>query len=354
MNPYRNLPDYAFWRRAVTNIAPDDFDPVTKTPFAIGTVDRVATAGSCFAQHISRTLSAEGFSYLITEPTPQTPGAENENYGVFPARFGNIYTVRQLLQLFQRAYHLYYPKDRYWTRDDGVFVDPFRPQIQKSGFSSVDTLQADREVHFAAVRKMFETCDIFIFTLGLTEGWVSTEDGAVFPIAPGVSAQGSGQYAFENFSIQSMVREFTKFVSKLRVLNPTVRLIITVSPVPLVATYEPRHVLLSTIYSKAALRVVAEKVTTSLENVVYFPSYEIITGPQARGRYYADDLREVTPEGVSHVMSVFKRHFLEPDTPDTPDTVPTKPSLKTPKLGEHRARLAKDYQIVCDEEALDA
>ena len=35
---------------------------------------------------------------------------------------------------------------------------------------------------------MFEQSEIFIFTLGLTEAWRSKKDGAVFPLAPGVSA----------------------------------------------------------------------------------------------------------------------------------------------------------------------
>lgn len=214
----------------------------------------------------------------------------------------------------------------------------------------------------AAVREMFESCDVFVFTLGLTEGWKSTEDGAVFPTAPGVVGFGKGQYAFENFAVQGMVDDLTLFLTKLKILNPQVRVILTVSPVPLVATYEPRHVLLSTTYSKAALRVVAEMVTSAFENVAYFPSYEIITGPQARGRYYADDLREVTPAGVSHVMSVFKRHYLSGEFRKEPsDSVVQRKlagkaerSRSAGQVERDRQRMEDAYQVVCDEEILDA
>ncbi len=41
--------------------------------------------------------------------------------------------------------------------------------------------------HLAAVRRMFEESHLFIFTVGLTEIWESTVDGAVFPVAPGWS-----------------------------------------------------------------------------------------------------------------------------------------------------------------------
>lgn len=92
MNPYLALPDSAFWRRSVSALAPEAVDPVVDVPFRIGREDAVATAGSCFAQHISRTLVADGFRYLVTESRPATEGARDENYGVFPARFGNIST----------------------------------------------------------------------------------------------------------------------------------------------------------------------------------------------------------------------------------------------------------------------
>lgn len=105
----------------------DDVDPVVKPQFTLRREDQIATAGSCFAQHISRALQTKGFSYLITEP-----GEEERNYGVYPARFGNIYTARQLLQLFQRAFGLFAPAEAAWRSGDR-FVDPFRPQIEPRG-----------------------------------------------------------------------------------------------------------------------------------------------------------------------------------------------------------------------------
>ena len=157
MNPYASLPDEAFWDRSVAAIEPDALDPVTRVPFTLGKDDQIATAGSCFAQHISRTLVARGYNYLVTERDSAESG---ENYGVFPARFGNIYTVRQLLQLFDRAYSLFLPRDTVWPRRDGAMVDPFRPRIQASGFATHADLEADRKRHFAAVRRMFEHCDV--------------------------------------------------------------------------------------------------------------------------------------------------------------------------------------------------
>ncbi len=354
-NPYARQPDYAFWKRAVSGRPAQAVDPVTNVPFHIRRGDSVATAGSCFAQHISKTLAQNGFKYLVTENTPQTDGAVDENYGVFPARFGNVYTVRQLLQLLQRAYGLFAPVDSEWHTARGYYVDPFRPRIQRGGFKSAGDLRADRDAHLCAVREMFDQSDVFVFTLGLTEGWESTVDGAVFPLAPGVVGADvpTENYAFHNFTVSEMEVDLLAFIDLLRSINSAVKIILTVSPVALIATFEDRHVLVSTTYSKAALRVVAEVAIKARPGVAYFPSYEIITGPQARGQFFDEDLREVTPAGVETVMAIFLKHYLgSAETESRIDYRDAAAGDRTARFDEG-ASMREVQRVICDENAID-
>jgi len=125
--------------------------------------------------------------------------------------------------------------------------------------------------------------------------------------------------------------------------------ILTVSPVPLVATAAQKHVAVATAYSKAALRVACEEIVAAHPHVDYFPSYEIITSAHARGRYFAPDLRTVTKAGVDHVMRIFMKHFanigaLEPRLPT--QAVPA-PAVS---IEENEAELV---DIICDEEILN-
>ena len=85
------------------------------------------------------------------------------------------------------------------------------------------------------------------------------------------------RYAFVNFTVPETVEDLTGFLASLRSVNSKAKVILTVSPVPLVATYEDRHVLVSTTTSKAVLRVAATEVSSAHAWVDYFPSYEIIT-----------------------------------------------------------------------------
>lgn len=350
-HPYRGLPDYQFWRKEPGIDDPAAFDPVVGTSFIVAPTDAVVTAGSCFAQHVARFLADNGFNYLVTETLDQAidPSvARAFNYGLFPARYGNVYTARQLRQLLERAYGLFAPLAAVWEGEAGTVVDPFRPQIQPGGFLCAAELEHDRAVHFAAVRRAFEEMDVFVFTLGLTEAWLDTRDGAVYPLAPGVAG---GKYdpvvhGFQNFTVEETSADLQWSIDFIRARNPDVRIVITVSPVPLNATALDRHVFTSTTYSKAVLRIAAEQVCTANPDCDYFPSYEIITSPFSRGAYYAEDCREVRPEGVKHVMSLFLKHYAKVDQPLAQR--PTGAAPTAPKTKSVEGLL----QTLCDEEAI--
>lgn len=79
-------------------------------------------------------------------------------------------------------------------------------------------------------------------------------DGAVFPLCPGVlgGTFDKRRHEFVNLDVEDVVADVTAFVSELRAVNPEARVILRVSPVPLIATAEPRHILVSTIASKSS------------------------------------------------------------------------------------------------------
>jgi GSCFA family len=361
-HPYKFAPGHNFWRRSVAEIEPGKVDPVVDFPIRIAPETRVATAGSCFAQHIARYLSKGGFNYYVTEAghpiLPESIRTKN-NYGLFSARYGNIYTARQLVQLVERAYGRFEPAESVWKEADEVFLDPFRPSTQPGGYISERELELDREQHFAAVREMLETLDVFVFTLGLTECWMSRRDGAVFPICPGVEGGtfDPAAHVFHNQTLDEVVADMTSFLMTLARLNPAAQVILTVSPVPLAATARAdQHVLTATTYSKAVLRVAAETLAMRFPQVAYFPSYEIITGAFSKGAYYAPDLRNVVEAGVGHVMGLFMKHATGPSSAGGPTEAPAAkvPATGDAVRGEAYLKLAQHVvEVECDEAALD-
>jgi hypothetical protein len=354
-HPYRRLPSRHFWRSAVSMAGPTGlepggvgFDPVGEPPFRIGPGDRVAAAGSCFAQHIARNLREAGFNFLQTEAA----GADDSP---FSAQFGNIYTACQLRQLLLRAYGLMRPVDEVWRLPSGKFVDPFRPQMlgeNGAGLDSAEAVIAAREAHFMAVREMFERCTVFIFTLGLTEAWLA-EDGAALPVPPGVLGvqAGASEARFKNFTTLEVWTHLEEVLADLCLVNPDVRIILTVSPVALAATYEPRHVSLSNVLSKAALRLAAEEMRQRHARICYFPAYEIVTALANVPLTYEADLRSVSPHGVAQVMGLFNRHMLA--GADRPAAVaPGMALAQAAPSAEYQADFAARTRIICDEDLL--
>lgn len=355
-HPYIGLPDYQFWKKSFGDASIGGLDPVSSTRFKIEPHDAVVAAGSCFAQHLARHIQKHGFNFLQVEKAHSIfisrRGDDGHgrtfNYDSFSARYGNIYTARQLRQLINRAYGDFVPESTSWRRSDGTVVDPFRPQVEPDGFLTEQELELDRAYHLKSVVKALEQANVFVFTLGLTEAWVDKRDDAVFPLAPGVAG---GQFdpdihEFRNFSLAETIDDMSYSIDRIRSVNPNVRILLTVSPVPLNATYEPRHVLQSTAYSKSVLRVAAQHLFDTHPFVDYFPSYEIITSPQMGGRYFEADMRTVKEAGVNHVMDVFFAHYSS-----AAPAVVCKPDVAD-AAAARQAEMERLSDVLCDEEKI--
>jgi len=349
-NPYSSLPDHRFWRKAVSALPPFALDPLVHTPFKITREDKVATAGSCFAQEIAHRLQQSGYQYYLAEQPPagmSDSEAERRNYSMYSCRYGNIYTTAQLLQLIRRAYGDFRPDLDFWTREDGRFVDPFRPRIEPDGYATLEELHADRERHLAAVRRMIETMDVFVFTFGHTETWRHKQDGAILQLAPGVAggAWDPNVYEFYNMTVGEVIRDFLMAVDRIRAVNPKVRIVLSVSPVGIIATYENRHVLESNCAIKSILRAAADEVVRSRPDIAYFPSYDLVTASPNVARFYGDDTRKINAFGIDRTMKMFFDHFAADEAP--PDS-----AVELFKL-DIAAEAKSNSKVICDEEAIE-
>jgi GSCFA family len=346
--PYFDLPDSSRWDRAMAGRPLLEINPHTSSPLKITPTTRVGSGGSCFAQNITTALRNRGYNYFVTEAAPpflSNDDAIKNNYGIFSARYGNLYTPLQWLQLIQRSVGSFTLSDQFWSDGKGRFFDLLRPRIKPQGFSSQLEMESDVRQHLRAVKALFEQVDVFVFTLGLTEGWQSTVDGAIYPTCPGCGSAGDfdpTKYVFRNFSVAETTDHLSQAIKLLVSLNPTINVILTVSPVPLIATMEQRHVLQATTYSKSVLRVAAEQTALAFDDVHYFASFEIITGTGNTQSYFADDRRSVTQDGIEHVMKCFFELYGSTSEifPTSRESIPT----------IMRAAAVQNAGIICDEE----
>jgi hypothetical protein len=345
-NPYAAKTSEQFWKSAIADRNLADIKPIRAKRYLLEDGAVVSTAGSCFAQNVARHLERhKSVRMLKTEVI-------GINQPPFSALYGNIYTSRQLLQLFDEAFGTRLPAAIVWRRADGKFIDGLRPYMFDSGFPTEAAVLAERNSHLSAVRRVFTECTTFIFTLGLTEAWTSVVDQTVYPVCPGVVLDfvDSANYAFHNFGYSEILEDIDGLVARMRQVNPCARTILTVSPVPLTATYTEENVAVATMHSKSILRAVCSAAEQAHDNLFYFPAYEIIASPFSRGAYYATNRRTITEEGVAHVMRVFDATFRDVEQSDSTPAEGASARARVTARPEDVLFVDTGAEVICDEE----
>lgn len=361
MHPYVGLPPKAFWKQAVSDVSALHLSEIYEPRFEITRDTRIAAAGSCFAQHIGRQFKTRGYQFVDVEPAPEILGVEDQHafgYDLYSARFGNLYSARQLVQLFKRASGELVPVDQVWE-ERGRLYDPYRPTIEPDGFESLAELETSREHHLSAVSTILSQTDVFVFTFGLTEAWRNIEDGVVYPSCPGTvhGTFDAERHEFVNFSWPDVMADFEEFITIARGINPAMRFLVTVSPVPLTATASGRHVLAATTASKSILRAVCAELYERYDFLDYFPSYELVASHPMRAMFFDPNLRTVAPRGVAHVMdNFFGAHGPVPDSATAPRR--TDATAETDETEAPRdvpaPTPADEDDVVCDEAILES
>lgn len=360
-SPYKGRPRHTFWKTSIAGRDITDLHGLYKKKFEIGRTTHVATAGSCFAQHISRHLRSAGYKVIDAEPGPQNVATDilrEHGYGVYSARYGNIYFVRQLLQLTREALSLWEPTDIAWQRGDRWY-DALRPSVEPEGLASPAQVERQRAEHLRAVRQVIENADIFVFTMGLTEAWIHAPSGTVYPTAPGTIAGSydTAVHQFHNFDVTEVIADFTEFRTLAHTVNPKLKFLLTVSPVPLAATATDSNVLVATTHSKAVLRAAAGHLASEFDDVDYFPSYEIVTSHAPGNVPFDESGRNVRPETVEKVMAYFMTEHapaekqVGPSAPPTPAKQARETQEQTPSDERYAAT---DERVFCEEAILEA
>lgn len=264
----------------------------------------IGSAGSCFAMEIAHRLQAEGYNYVVTEPyvDPKTGFANS------CARWGTIFNVPSMRQLVEKAFGVRQLPKILWSHyPDGELElrDPFREEIT---FGSVEEYEASYEAHIAAAREALLNCKVFVMTLGVNEVWRLKSDGTAFSRNPWRLASSLVERHVQ--TVEDNVNDLQKMLDLWRSHNPDLKLILTVSPVPLLATFrgDDSHVIASTCHSKSTLRLAAEEFIKRNRDVYYFPSYETVM--YCTENPWEPDQRHVARHTVGKVMQLFDTMFV--------------------------------------------
>lgn len=283
---------------------------VNRFPFIKKTTP-IGSAGSCFAFELSKQFQLEGFNYVVTERADDTSkgvivdGHEPGAPAKFCANYGIQFNTPSFRQLAEKAFNRREFIKILSQEGPELFMDPYRENVF---FTSPEAYLADYNEHIRAVREALMTCEVFIITLGLNECWEFIHDGSVMSRNPKHSMYHLVRPKV--LTLQENIDNIQTFLDIVRAHNPNFKLIISLSPIPFLATHQAdhKHVVEANCHSKAVLRLAAEEIVKNNPNVFYLPSYELVT--HCSRDAWTEDNRHVKEEVVQRVIQMFKGMFV--------------------------------------------
>lgn len=231
---------------------------ITLAPFAIEPRERMLFVGSCFADNIGRRFVDDKFRATVNP------------YGV-------MYNPASILHTVKR-----------WT---GELV---AAQSEASDSGS-DVSQAINEAPQTAV-----------FTLGTNHVYVLNETGE---IVDNCRKRPQRLFTERELSVDECADYLREAIATLQKINPSVRIIITVSPIRYA-----KYGFHGSQLSKATLLLAADKLTKEMDNVVYFPAYEIVNDELRDYRFYREDMLHPTDQAVEYIWQRFGETFFSKQT----------------------------------------
>jgi hypothetical protein len=309
----------------------------------IGKDTRVIGVGSCFASYFLLWLAENGFNRQLDT----SPHNALVRYG---AAFEN----------------------------PAVIAQQFRWAFEGLDVGQVKWIAKDKELFEASeerrllVRRTLEQTDVLVLTLGLSEVWYDSETGEPLWRALTKRHYDPQRHVFRVEKVTDTIRWLEKIESIRARHLPSLKIVFTVSPVRLSATFRPISAISANSVSKAILRAGLDEFLRSQSDklnrlLYYFPSFEIVQD------YFRDpfeeDNRHVTPFVAAQVVRCFAENFCDTSVfPRPPRDARSSESpfnnsflalsnekMFNPAAGEHAARVAElegrvaELQRIADE-----
>jgi hypothetical protein len=286
------------------------FMPRIEPKFRFVRDDKFYAIGSCFARGIEQALTQRGVA--VESAAPEFAKLQPVNKEVTGLGFTNKYNTFSILNELRWALdpEAVFPKESIIQVTESTWFDPHcTPTLQLAGFA--ETL--NRRALMQAVAKRVAHCRAVVITLGLVEVWRDGEADVYTNSTPVRSALKTHPNRYE-FHLTSFAQNWDNLEAIHALLtrygHPDLRIVITVSPVPLLATFSTMDVVVANTYGKSLLRAIAHQWAAAHANVDYFPSYEIVQNSD-RAATWERDLRHVKGTGTQHIMDLFVRNYIE-------------------------------------------
>lgn len=255
----------------------------------ISTAAPIVAFGSCFAANISNYLHKRGYNVLTKK--------EGKAY-ITTMGDGMVHT-HAIRQQFEWAWENKVPEGELWT-----------------GYNS-EEFGYDEDARLET-KQLFDAAEVFVITLGLSELWYDEPTGEVFWRQPPDHKRDLSRHKFRVATYEETIANLRAIHRLIRVYRPDAAVIVTVSPIPLRATFRQISCISANAVSKAILRAAVDQVYRELSGhdpkFFYFPSYDVVM--YAFNHQWTEDRRHVYGHILDFNMKIFERYFCSPGIGD--------------------------------------
>lgn len=245
---------------------------------------QITAFGSCFAANISKWLSARNYRVL---------SKKDEAARAYIVRMGEgMVNTHSIRQQFEWALEGKQPLSELWHGYDAKSFG-YDPEVREE------------------TRAMFLNTEVFILTLGLSEVWYDKITNEVFWRAVPQENYDPQRHGFRLVRTEENYQNLRAIVELVKKHIPGAKIILTLSPIPLVATFRPMACTSANSASKGSLRMAVDQLISEAngKDVFYWPSYEIVLDGFAQK--WKPDRRHVKEPILDFIMTLFEKAWCE-------------------------------------------
>lgn len=283
--------------RCRRNILCPDFKP--KFRLALDGGAAVFTIGSCFARNIEEALLPLGVR-LPTRDFSVPPG----EWGGRPNGLLNEFNPGTINQRIMRALAREESSAETLVPSSELWAD----LLLLPGAADVSRDRAlQRRAEIDRVYEGMADCGVVIITLGFIEAWFDVKSASYLNRMPPFAFGRAHPDRFR-FKRLDVFESFPLLEQAVKALSAAgKKVVLTVSPVPISTTFADADCIVANEFSKAVLRVCAERLCAADPNVDYFPAYEIVRSAGLCA--YAEDNVHVRDELVREITGFMVQRY---------------------------------------------
>lgn len=253
---------------------------IPPAPFSISYSDVMMSMGSCFSDNIGRCMQ-NAFFHIEVNP------------------WGILFNPASIALALQRVLDGTPYQESDLVCSDGLWHSPahhgsFSCSLAEETLRLVNGTLQTMHTHLKKTNRL-------LLTFGTA--WVYERNGQVVANCHKLPSQ---QFVRRRMTVEEIVQQYTILIQRLLALQPSLKIIFTVSPI--------RHLkdgLHENQLSKATLLMAVEELCEKFANVTYFPAYEIVLDELRDYRFYAEDMTHPSAQVVQYIWKKFCNTYMD-------------------------------------------